>query len=75
MEKNHDSSPLVSVITPAFDREQTIASALFSAMEQEYSHMEFIVVNDGSTDRTRNIVESLQDQDPRIKVINNPMNL
>jgi len=67
--------PLVSVITPAFNRAHTIKSALLSAMGQDYPNMEFIVINDGSTDNTQKIVESLQEQDERIKLINNPKNL
>lgn len=73
MESN--TLPLVSVITPAYNRENTIRATLISAMRQEYPNMEYIVVNDGSQDDTENIVRSLQEEDSRIVLINNSKNL
>ncbi len=44
--------PLVSVVIPAFNAEKTILACLDSVRLQTYSELEIIVVNDGSTDRT-----------------------
>ncbi|MGE4062934.1 MAG: glycosyltransferase family 2 protein [Rhodospirillaceae bacterium] len=52
--------PLVSVVIPAFNCEDTIARALASVQQQEYDPLEIIVVDDGSTDRTREVVENLR---------------
>lgn len=51
-------SPLVSVIIPAYNASQWIAETLSSVIEQDYTHHEIIVINDGSADNTVDIVES-----------------
>jgi glycosyltransferase involved in cell wall biosynthesis len=60
------TSPLVSVIIPAYNRERLIGDALASAYAQDYEPIEVIVVDDGSTDKTRNVVESF---DPRVRYV------
>lgn len=49
------SRPLVSVIVPAWNAEATLAETLASVAEQTYRHIEIIIVDDGSTDRTAEI--------------------
>lgn len=66
--------PRVSVIMPAYNRDATIHAALGSALQQNYPNMEFVVVNDGSQDDTQKIVETFQQQDPRIVLVNNSSN-
>ncbi len=53
------SDPLESVVMPAFDEEAFIAEALQSVLSQTYTPTEVIVVDDGSTDRTREIAHGL----------------
>jgi glycosyltransferase involved in cell wall biosynthesis len=65
-------SPLVSVIIPAYNAEKTIARTLESVLSQTYKHMEVLVINDGSTDRTAEIVESFPRNDRRIKILHQP---
>src|SRR5690625_3661748 len=60
--------PLVSVITPAYNAERFIAEAIESVRKQTYTNWEMIIVNDCSTDRTVQIVESYQKKDKRIKL-------
>lgn len=62
------TQPIVSVIMPAFNAEATISRAVHSVLKQDYYDLELIVVNDGSTDETKKILESIEDD--RIVVIN-----
>ena len=58
------TTPLVTVSMPAFNSERYIAEAIESILAQSYENFELIIVDDGSTDRTREIVERYSD--PRI---------
>jgi cellulose synthase/poly-beta-1,6-N-acetylglucosamine synthase-like glycosyltransferase len=48
--------PLVSVIVPAHDEEKTIEATVLTLRESNYPNLEIIVVNDGSTDRTKEVL-------------------
>ena len=61
--------PLVSILLPVYNGEPFIAATLESVLGQTYHHLEVIVVDDGSRDRTRAIVEARAADDPRVKVI------
>ena len=61
--------PLVSVVLPTYNRAYTISRAIDSVLNQTYSNLELIVVDDGSNDDTRVVVESIHDK--RIKYIKN----
>ncbi|WP_338243116.1 glycosyltransferase family 2 protein [Aurantiacibacter hainanensis] len=52
------TSPLISVCMPCFNAEAHVATALDSVLAQTWSQIEIIAVNDGSTDRTGEILES-----------------
>ena len=54
--------PLVSVITPCYNGEKFVHRILDSILEQTYPNIEFIFVNDGSTDHTGSIVQSYADR-------------
>jgi glycosyltransferase involved in cell wall biosynthesis len=58
---------LVSVIIPIYQVENYIEEAVYSVINQTYKHIEIIIVDDGSTDKSREICQ--QFQDPRIKII------
>lgn len=66
------SEPKISVIMPAYNAEKYIAEAINSILSQTFTDFEFIIINDASTDSTKEIVESFQDQ--RIKLLNNEQN-
>lgn len=57
---------LVSVIMPAYNAEQYIAESIESVLNQTYENLELIVVDDGSKDGTKKIIESYQAKDPRV---------
>ena len=59
------SNELISVIIPAYNCENTLTRCLNSIIAQSYSNLEIIVINDGSTDQTRKI---LDEYEPNIKV-------
>ncbi|MBE9163316.1 glycosyltransferase [Tychonema sp. LEGE 06208] len=56
--------PLVSICIPTYNGEKYLSEALFSAMAQTYPHLEIIISDDGSTDRTMAIAKSLTDKFP-----------
>jgi glycosyltransferase involved in cell wall biosynthesis len=60
---------LVSVVIPAFNAERYIEETLRSALNQTYKSLEVIVVNDGSTDRTSDIVNDVAANDSRVRLI------
>lgn len=59
--------PHVSIITPAYNEEALIGQAMASVLAQTYQDWEWLVIDDGSTDRTPAIVEAAND--PRIRLI------
>lgn len=61
-------SPIASVIVPAYNAEQYIAATLASILHQDLGEIEVIVVNDGSSDSTADVVRSIGDS--RIQLIN-----
>lgn len=70
-----DQQPLVSVLICAYNTECYIEESVRAVMNQTYSNLEIIIVNDGSTDNTKKILDALALEDSRIKVINNEKNL
>ena len=56
------SAPLVSVILPVYNREAWVARAIESVLAQTYEPLELIVVDDGSTDGTRQVLERFNDE-------------
>lgn len=54
---NRNSLPLVSVIVPFFNAEEYIACSLDSIARQNYHNLQIILINDGSTDSSQNIIK------------------
>lgn len=54
--------PLVSVITPCYNGERKIRKFLDSVLNQTYKNIEFIIINDGSTDNTEQIILSYKEK-------------
>ncbi len=64
-----ERNPKVSVVIPCYNREDFVARTLDSALAQTYPNIDVIVVDDGSTDSTRDILESYGS---RITVLEHP---
>ncbi len=54
-------SPLISVVIPAYNHEQFINAAIDSVLQQTCSDLELIIVDDGSTDRTAEVIQGYTD--------------
>jgi glycosyltransferase involved in cell wall biosynthesis len=68
-------TPLVSVITPAYNAGRFIARLVACVQQQENVSYEHIIVNDASTDDTADRLQQLAFNDPRIRLINCPKNV
>jgi glycosyltransferase EpsE len=65
----------ISIVMAAYNEERDIGRAIESIQAQTLSDWELIVVNDGSTDGTEDIVRQYASQDARIRLITNEINL
>lgn len=65
-------TPLVSVVIPTFNRSHYVGAAISSALGQTLNDIEVVVVDDGSTDATTQLLESIND--PRLRVIRHESN-
>ena len=64
-------SPIISVVIPVYNSEKAIKSTIRSIQNQNMLDIEIILVNDNPTDNTTKIIEEMQKEDPRIKIIYN----
>ena len=69
-----DKNPTVSVIIPTYNRAHLIGRAIQSVLNQTYQDFEIIIIDDGSTDNTEDIVKEFQKKDKRIKYIRHEKN-
>ena len=63
-----EPAPLVSILVPARDEEENIATCLESLRKQDYPNFEVLVLNDNSSDNTAAIVSKLAAEDGRIRL-------
>jgi len=68
-----DDTPLVSVLMPVYNGEKYLKEAIDSILNQTYTNFEFIIINDGSTDKSEEIILSYTDT--RINYISNSANI
>jgi teichuronic acid biosynthesis glycosyltransferase TuaG len=64
-----------SFVIPAYQSAAWLPHAVLSAQKQTYPDIEIVVVNDASTDSTGQYLKWLVEQDQRVKVVTNPVNL
>ena len=75
MDMEHVNYPLVSIGVPVFNGEKSLARALDDLLKQDYSNLEIIISDNGSTDRTSQICEEFLKKDPRVKYYRSSENL
>jgi len=65
---------LVSIVMPTYNRGNVIHKAINSVINQSYSNWELIIIDDGSTDNTKEVVRYYLEKDLRIKFVSNSLN-
>jgi len=65
----NNTEPLVSIIIPVYNAERTIERCLCSIRNQTFKNYEVLMVNDGSTDHSEQILNKFADSDPRFIII------
>ena len=68
------AAPMVSVVTPTYNRVDLLTRTIRSVLAQEFTDFEYIIVDDASTDGTESVVESFARSDPRIRYFRLPKN-
>ena len=68
----NERAPLVSIVLPVYNGEKYLAESLDSVLAQSYQNWELVIINDGSTDGTENLI--LNYRDKRIKYLPNDGN-
>ena len=69
-----NSTQKVSIILPVLNSENTIQLAVESIQAQSYPHWELLIIDDGSTDKTKEMVSRMASEDSRIKLYQNQKN-
>lgn len=70
-----DKNPRVSVLMPVYNGERYLREAIESILNQTYTDFEFIIIDDGSTDNTWQILQSYAANEPRIVLVRNETNI
>jgi len=65
------TSPKVSVVMSVYNEAEYISTAIESILEQTFRDFEFLIIDDGSTDKTPEIIKSYAKQDNRIRYLTN----
>ncbi|WP_018915552.1 glycosyltransferase family 2 protein [Vreelandella zhanjiangensis] len=72
---NTSEGPLITVIMPVWNSEDTILYAAKSILNQSWRNIELIIVDDCSTDKTWKVLKSIKSQDSRVKIFKNKVNV
>lgn len=73
MKENNNQNTFVSVVMPVYNGSAFLKEAIASILEQTYTNYEFIIINDGSTDLSENIILSYSDS--RIRYVKHEKNI
>lgn len=68
----NSNNPSISVLVPIYNAERYLRKALDSILAQTFQDFEVICINDGSTDRSRDIIQSYLAKDSRFRIIDKP---
>ena len=66
--ENNQKTPLISLIVPFYNGEMYLKDCIKSIIEQDYQNIELILVDDGSSDNSKNIADRFAKNDKRISV-------
>jgi hypothetical protein len=66
------SAPVVTVLMPVYNAERFVARTVDSILAQTFGDFEFLIINDGSTDRTPEILRDYARRDERIRLVSRP---
>ena len=61
-----NEKPLVTVLMPVYNAEKYLAEAIESILNQTYRSFDFLIINDGSTDSSLEIIQDYAEKDTRI---------
>ncbi len=64
-----DFNPLVTVLVPAFNEGRVIARTITSILQTGYERVEVLVIDDGSTDDTSEVVQAMAEKEPRVRLL------
>jgi hypothetical protein len=67
------NAPVITVLMPVFNGERYLREAVASILNQSYGDFEFLIIDDGSTDRSAAIIDSYRD--PRVRLVRHQANL
>ena len=65
-------APAVSVLMPVYNAQRYVAEAIESILAQTFTDFEFLIIDDGSTDKTPEILRRYAARDPRIRLVSRP---
>ena len=65
-------SPAVTVLMPVYNAERFVAQTVESVLAQTFDDFEFLIINDGSTDRSPQILQDFAGRDPRVRLVSRP---
>ncbi len=68
------TAPMISVITPVYNMEEFIGSAIQSVLDQSYPDFELLLIDDCSTDGSVTVMEAYAAGDRRVKILRTPIN-
>jgi glycosyltransferase involved in cell wall biosynthesis len=66
---------VISVLMCVYNREKYLPAAIESILNQSFRDFEFVIVNDGSTDKSKKILDAFAQRDSRINIIEEPKNV
>lgn len=64
--------PVVTVLMPVYNADRFVAETVETVLAQTFRDFEFLIINDGSTDRSLEILQGYASRDPRIRLVSRP---